>query len=641
MLYSRLNDGLLKYKLIPASEDVWKHITSNETDWYVSLFEYNDEHFKQWKEKGTVAGIKDPTTRRLFFDFDNAKNPEVARQDAITLVTRLLSKGVPSKNIQVAFSGSKGFSVEVEGTTSITPAEFKNVTTALAGDLSTFDKVVSDPQRITRVVGTKHPKSKLYKFPLSVDQLSELDINTIKELAKDIDNIDSDLMEGWHEVVLPDSITSLRIAPKMPEKEQIETADLDLGLKPKWLSEAKFALQEGFFGAGERNTAFMVLAATYRNQGFNKEIVYRMLKGVAEVQAQRNHQDRYSDDELWKNIIETVMNPNWKGGQYSYENTPLLRDVTQRLKLKLPKTEDNPVVPLGNVTDIFRKFAVDIEANTIKLGIKRIDDEIKVTTSMLVGLVAPPGAGKTSLSMDILNNTSKNNINAMFFSMDMGAPLIFQRLLQKHSGISSKKIFEMYQTEDARLGELEERLNKEYANVSFCFRSGLTVEDMRELTLKQQEDSGKKIKLIVVDYLECISTQFSDSTASSAYIVQKLKDIANELECTVLLLLQPQKIAGDPSEEILSYIRIKGSSAIQQACSVIFSMSRPGFSPKKPEQDKFASIAVIKNRMGTLAQYDFHWHGLTGEIRELEDEEMEELNELRARKQAEKTSQEI
>lgn len=641
MNYLRLSEGLNKYKLIPENENMWDYIKSNDIDYYSSIFKYNQEQYDQWRKSKTIAGIKNVVTNSLVFDFDDAKNPEVARQDAITVVSRLLNKGISTENIQVSFSGAKGFCIRIDSTSTFTPNEFKLITTSLAGDLKTFDSVVSDPNRIIRVVGTKHPKSGLYKFPLSINQLTELDIPTIKNLASSVDNIDTSVMEAWTEIILPESIINLRVSIKLEKKSESEVYDLDMSLKPKWLSEAKFALQEGYFQAGERNTAFMVLASTYRNQGFNKEIVYRMLKGVAEVQAQRNGQDRYSDDELWKNIVEVVMASNWKGGQYSYENTPLLREVTSRLGLKLPKVEDNPLVPLGSVTDIFRRFAIDIEQNTIKLGIKRIDDEIKVTTSMLVGLVAPPGAGKTSLAIDVLNSTSKCGIKAMFFSMDMGAPLVFQRLLQKHSGLHSKKIFEMYRTEDEELRTLEQKLNVEYENVSFCFRSGLSVEDMREMIVRQQEETGEKTKLVVVDYLECISSQFSDSTASSAYISQKLKDIANELECTVLLLLQPQKIAGDPSDEILSYIRIKGSSAIQQACSVIFSMSRPGFSPKNPDDDKFASICVIKNRMGTLAQYDFHWHGLTGEIRELEDYELEELRELRSRRAQEKSSQEL
>lgn len=640
MLYVRLSEGLTKYKLIPETEDLWQHISTNEKDHYVSLFKYNEDGYQQWKSKGTVAGIKDVTTNKLLFDFDDAKNTEAARQDALTVVTRLLTAGINQDNIQIAFSGSKGYSVEVDTTTKLNQEQFKSITQSLAGDLKTFDRVVSDPQRIIRVVGTKHPKSGLYKMPLTANQLAELDVDSTKKLAADLDNIDTEIMSNWIEVEMPEALSVLAVKKKKETKVVEKPEDLDLKLKPKWITEAKYALQMGFFGAGERNTAFMILASTYKNQGFDKEIVYRMLKGVAEIQANRNNVERYSDDELYNNVVQVVFNPTWKGGTYSYENTPLLQDVTARLGLKPPVKGEETLVPLDSVSDVFKKFATDIDANTIKLGIAAIDNDVRITTSMLVGLVSPPGGGKTTTAFEIINNASKSNTKTIFFSMDMGAPLVFQRLIQKHTGLYSKKIFEMYKQGDKSLDKIEKDLAKEYSNVSFCFKSGLTVEEIKQNIQDEQEKTGEKIKLVVIDYLECISSGFSDATASGAYITQKLKDLANEMELTVLLLLQPPKVAGDPSDELLSYTKIKGSSVIQQACSVILSMWRPGFSPKAPEDDRFVCFAVLKNRMGSLGHYEFSWNGLTGSITEMDEMEAAELTEIRKRKAAEKAAQE-
>jgi len=640
MHYIRLAEGLTKYELIPISENIWNRIKTNEKDYYVSIFQYNEEHYKYWKEKKTVSGIKDVTTNKLFFDFDNAEHPDKAKEDALSLITKLIGHGINQDNIQIAFSGNKGFSVEVDTTKQLTQEEFKNITFALAEDLNTFDKVVNDPQRIVRVVGTKHNKSGLYKFPLTLEQLSSLPINEIKALASNIDNIDEDIMSGWVEIDMPQSIYNLRIREDkvhdvIPALEF--TDELDLSKKPKWLTESKYALQMGFFGAGERNTAFMILAATYKAQGFPKEIAYRMLKGVAEIQANRNQQEAYSSKELWKNIVEVVYSPNWRGATYSYQNTPLLQDVTKRLNLKIEGSEDNALVPVDNVTSIFKKFALSIDKNTIKLGIPNIDNDVRVTTSMLVGLLAAPSAGKTTLSLNIINSTSKAGIRTGFFSLDMGAPLVFQRLIQKHTGMSSKKIFELYKSNDPRVQEFEKLIAKEYENTKFCFRSGISAENIKEFILAENtKEPENPMKLLVVDYLECIQGPYSDPTANTALVAQQLKDIANEMEMCIILLLQPQKQAGDPSSELLSMRNIKGSSVVEQACSIVFTMWRPGFSPKTPHEDKFLTIAVVKNRMGQLATFDFGFDGLSGNLWELDELELEELDELRKRKVAEK-----
>jgi KaiC/GvpD/RAD55 family RecA-like ATPase len=638
--YVRLVQGLTKSKLIPITENIWDHIISNDKDYYVSIYNYNDDHYKKFKETGSVSGIRDVTTNKLVFDFDDNDNTENARQDAITLVSRLISAGIPENTIQVTFSGNKGFGVQVDTIEEFTPEEFKNITSGLAGDLKTFDKVVSDPNRIIRVVGTKHQKSKLYKMPISVAQLAEMDVETIKKFAASLNNVDEDLIDSWTTINLPPKILDLKNKKEQKQSEVI-VSDLDLSQKPKWLSDAKYALQQGFFKNGERNTAFMILASTYKSQGFPKEIIYRMLKGVAELQAKRNNSERYSDEELYNNIVEVVCSPNWKGGTYSYENTPLLQEVTKRLGLKVPKKEELPLVPVSSVSSIFKKFATEIELNTIKLGIDEIDRDIRITTSMLVGLLAAPSAGKTSVSMSVLNTVSKAGLRSIFFSLDMGAPLVFQRLIQKHTGIHSNKLFEMYRKADPKIFEFENKIAEEYKNVSFCFSSGVTVEDIREMILAEQDRTGEKVKLIVVDYLENISGPYSDPTANTALIAQKLKDVANELELTVLLLLQTQKQGGDPSDELVSMRSIKGSSAIEQACSVIFTMNRPGFSPKNPEDDKYLSILVVKNRMGQLSSYDFKWDGLTGSIRSLTEEERSELHEFKKKKATEKAQQEL
>ena len=640
MEYVRLVQGLTKYNLIPTTESVWDHIISNDKDYYLSIYKYNEEHYKKFKETGTVSGIKDVVTNKLVFDFDDADNPENARQDAITLISRLASEGIQEESIQVSFSGNKGFAIQVDTTQEFTPDQFKNITTALAGDLTTFDKVVFDPNRIVRVVGTKHPKSKLYKMPLSVTQLTEMDIPMIKEFAATINNVDEELIESWVPTELPEKIIKSSAKKETPKVEVI-AHDLDLTQKPKWLSDAKYALQQGYFGSGERNTAFMVLAATYKSQGFSKEIIYRMLKGVAEIQASRNGVDRFSDEELYNKIVLVVCRPDWKGGTYSYENTPLLQDVTKRLGLKVPAKDEVPLVPVGNVSSVFRKFATEIEANTIKLGIDELDRDVRITTSMLVGLLAAPSAGKTSISMSVLNTVSKSNLKSIFFSLDMGAPLVFQRLIQKHTGVPSKKLFEMYRNNDPKISKFEQIVADEYKNVSFCFSSGVTVENIKEMVIAEQDRTGEKVKLIVVDYLENVAGPYADPTANTALVAQKLKDVANELELTVLLLLQTQKSSGDPSEELTSMRNIKGSSSLEQAASVILTMNRPGFSPKNPEEDKYLSLLVVKNRMGQLGSYDFSWDGLTGSIRSLTEEERRELHELKKKRAAEKASQEL
>lgn len=646
MQYVRFCTGLHSYKLVPETENIYDLIGTNlDKDHYVSIFKYNDDHYKHWVETKSVSGLSGVVTNRLYFDFDSKLNIEMARQDALELIKRLAANNLDPNKIEIAFTGHKGFSVEVLTDVSMTQEEFKNITFGLASDLSTFDKVVNDSQRITRITGTKHNKSGLYKLPMSLEQLTSLSVEEIKNAASDFTNVEKafDSIVAQYDVVsLPEKISKMKVKPEAQvQKEVAIVHDLDLRLKPKWMSDAKYALQEGYFGSGERNLALMILGATYKTQGFNKATTYRMLKGVAETQSERNGVERFPDKEIWTNIVSVIYSETWQGGNYSYNNTPLLQDITKRLGLKAPKEGSGIFLPMEELSDNFRKFAIEIDKNTIKLGIEELDKDVRITTSMLVNLLAAPSAGKSSVSFNVLNHASRNNVNSIFFSLDMGSPLVYQRLVQKHFGLNSKQIFEIFKNGDKkRVEEIQAKIFAEYKNVNFSFKSGVTPQDIDQSIEEHQEKTGQKVKLVVVDYLECLSTGMSDATASTGYAAQLLKDIANKHEVTVLLLVQPQKHAGDPSSELLSMRNIKGSGQIEQAASVILTMWRPGFGPKYVNDDKYLSMAVVKNRMGSLGKYDFSWDGLRGTIGSLSEEQRLDLAELIEKRALEKAAKE-
>lgn len=629
-----VSDSFKHINLIPIKEfDYYVSQLNPNLDHYYSLFHYSDEHKKIFDETKSVAGITNLTTPFIYFDLDSKNDLEAARKDALAVVSKLLSFGINQSAIQIYFSGNKGFHIIVETNQHFSAKELKTFVKQFTNGLKTFDERVYDCNRILRIPLTKHKSSNLFKIPLTVNELAELSINDIKFKASNLENID--LAQYQYTIQMfttKPAIIEEKIDTDLSQNSSTST-QIDLSRKPTWLSTAKYLLQEGYFIEGERNTAFLILAATYKAQGFPKEITYRMLKGVAELQAKRNSTEKFPNKELWINIVQYVYSDTWKNGLL--DEAPLLQTVLERCGLQEEKLVDqlNTTVPISSVESIFVNFAANIDNNTVPLGIPVIDKEIRITTSMLVGLLAAPSAGKTSIALNILNNMSKKNLHSIFFSFDMAAPLIYQRLIQKHLQLTANEIYNIFKNKmNDKIQEISQCLKEAYNNVWFNFSSGLTIGDMKLQILQKQRELGAPIKFICVDYLECIATQFSDPTASSAYAAQQLKNLANELDLTVLVLLQPQKQAGDPSDELLSMRNIKGASVIEQACSIIFTMWRPGFDPQFIIRDKFLSMAVVKNRMGKLGVWDFKWNGLTGQIEELSSVEKEELEIIKIEK---------
>lgn len=57
MNYINLRKGLASKAKLILLMLIYEHITDNETDWYMSLFQYNDKHKEILKTSGTLAGI--------------------------------------------------------------------------------------------------------------------------------------------------------------------------------------------------------------------------------------------------------------------------------------------------------------------------------------------------------------------------------------------------------------------------------------------------------------------------------------------------------------------------------------------------------------------------------------------------------
>lgn len=626
--YVRYVEGVVgKGTLVPVEEI--EKLTSNPTDKdvYVSIAKYTEEHKKQFDQSGSVAGIKDVTVDKLCFDLDSKDNVELAHADGKALVERLESQGIDrKKQVEYYMSGNKGFTIVVNLDHEITPEKARYLATQVFGKgLKTLDTTIYNASRILRVPNSKHQVSGLYKIQLKPSQFQDLNIEQIKELAK-----------------VPGSIKkmeSVKLAPELLVEKKVEkpkpvTLTLDMSQKPRHWKDYKYAILQGWFESGERHHALLVLAATCRGLGYDRDLALALCTAAAEKQAARTGKECFDLRELESNIIDqSVFSPVWQGGQYSPENDAWLAGYCEKMGFDAAKDDDkSKTVSIGSAFDSFKDYATNIDNLTINTGIKELDRKLRMTVGMSVGILAGPGVGKTSLSLQILNNMSKENIQSIFFSYDMFHALVIQKLIQKHKQISGDEIFARYKAGDEVFhNEIQDMLENEYRNVRFCFEAGQSISQIEETIKKVEQETGRKVKLVVIDYNELVQTDNGDATAASAIIAQNIRRIANTYNLCAVSLLQPNKQTGSPSDEIKSYRSIKGSSALEQAASVILGMSRPGFDPRHPEDDKFMTINCLKNRMGGLFSLDLHWEGVTGMVSGMTPEQKNHLNKVRER----------
>lgn len=610
-----------------VERDEWNEDFTDDKDWYSSTYYYGQNAVDYFKAKNSLKGFRDVKTDKLWFDFDSETDLDKAKSDTKEIVARLKNAGIKESSIDIYFSGGKGFTVTTQFTKLLNRTQVEHLAINVFGkDLETLDTTMYDENQILRIPNTKHQKTGLYKVQLSIAQLN-LTMDKIKKYAETTKPIKLKEASELKEELL--------VIPEAPKKE-IVVSNFDFNKRPMHWKDYKWALINAhMLKENERHQALMVIAATCKGLGYDEHLTKAMCLSFDEKFCKLTGKTPVED--LEDNIIPSVFDDSWNGGAYSYKNNKWLQEYATRVGLTVNAATDDLTVEIDDVFGLFKDYAKNIDSLTIKTGIPSLDKKVRMTIGMLVGIVAAPGVGKTSLAIQILNTMSKRNEQAVFFSYDMYHSLIIQKLIQKHFKDQPDFIFEKFKNGDEVYEKkVREKLKEEYKNIEFCFDAGQTPDDIERTIKHTREKSNKDVRLVVVDYNELILTNFSDPTQSSAFAIQKMRELANKYNTCVIVLLQPNKLAGMPSDEIKSYRSAKGSSAIEQAMSVMLGISRPGYNPRKPEEDKFLVINGLKNRMGSLFNVELSWDGLTGSVRELNEEERNLLKEIEERKNSEK-----
>jgi len=173
-----------------------------DVDVYVTAFRYTEALVEHWKTHTNAAGRPTVSGFRgacwapaLFFDFDHEDDPALAIADAVRLITYFHEAyDAPLEAFTLTFSGSKGVHVGIPGTLfggfepcDTLPARFGVLAEYLvnkADATATADLSIYQHLRLFRVENTVHSKTGAYAIPLTADVLRTLDLNAIRDLAR-------------------------------------------------------------------------------------------------------------------------------------------------------------------------------------------------------------------------------------------------------------------------------------------------------------------------------------------------------------------------------------------------------------------------------------------------------------------------
>lgn len=672
-LFYRLCEGLTDYgKLYPIETSPYDIVKNLDQEVFKSVYFYNQEQYEEACKEVEVVNkytgdiVKRPRgvgiltladgtrletlpgiTDQLIFDFDSREDLDKAKSDTIELISRLKKLSIPETAINIFFSGLKGFGIKVYLNQFLTSNELHSICINLIDGLDTADTVVYNDARIVRLPYSKHGKSGLYCTPITLDELVNLKIDDIRDIAK----LKYLPEENYTRIDLPEEILNLKNL--VSEKKKTETkiigssfdemkdkiSKLDFSKKMPLMSAAKWVLQQGFIPSGHGQEARMILAATYKAMGLDENEAYYQLKCASNKRVKLlGKAYEFDKSELWNNVISTVYSDSWQGGTYSSDH-PLLATIEQYIPsfLRSPKESQTNITTKDEAFSEFVDYSKEIDNNTIRFGMPSLDKNLRLLTKNVYALLGAPGASKTTWLLQVLENTSNDDIKSIYFSFDMANSDTISKVLTRHTGLPDEIIMDNIKNNNVEeIEKYKKIISEKYKNVEFVFKPGLNIEEMENTIRLSDRMSGKQTKMIAVDYLSLIKSSAQEANAKAIEAIQGLRYLSHTLNLTVLVLLQPNKMSSNPAEAITTYSAIKGSSEISEVCTAVLTIYREGYDPKTYDNDKSVTILCVKNRKGKLFNLDFTWDGERGIIKEMTQLERENLKKYRAEKEAKK-----
>lgn len=199
----------------------------------------------------------------------------------------------------------------------------------------------------------------------------------------------------------------------------------------------------------------------------------------------------------------------------------------------------------------------------------------------LIILAARPSVGKTALGMNFAFNAAiKNNCSVAFFSLEMSALKIMERLAASRSYVSNDKIQTGPLSKSDRV-----KLDAAFAEIS---KTKLFFDDVPNDKLGDIVAKATKLKkqhpdleFIVIDYLGRI--QYSDRPNLAqrqqevSIISGQLKTLARQLNVAVLCLCQLNREVDDTESKIPQLSHLRESGSIEQDADIVLLMYRPDY----------------------------------------------------------------
>ena len=541
-----------------------------------SIYLYDKEAYEYAQNNG---GLKNYFGKRaidnVILDIDKGgSSNEHTRQKAIAMVVRLEEFDVSHKSLQCYFSGS-GYHISIPNNcfnftiSDNTHYVVKNTITKIfpEADSSIFMRT-----GIYRVAHTINKKTNLYKIPISITELFDLDVD-ILELAKK-----SRLGYPYQERIGDGELEKF-VVTEAPRIEQTRSVAEPLDVVPCVQRMLKVGPQEG-----NRNQTLMRIASHCARHGIPSEFAKAMIL-------------HWNNNSLDPNeVIEKVEYTYNRGYRYGCQDS-IMHEHCQTRCIYFKRKDY--LIDVKNAedlqADLASRLTTDFSGRTINIAkMLGLNVDCEIYPGELVTIFGPTGSGKTTFAQNLVLGVDfhKDNINissqipCLYLSLELSAWYMHRRNMQIVSGLDKEQVTNNY--------EEIYKLHKDKIN-------HLVIQTIApNLDQIQQKIRELQPAVVVVDYIDLISTngRYMGEYEQIKQVSHYLSNLAVNMD---IIIIQISQVSRDYSRnEVLDLYAGKGSGAIENASRKVI-----GLNGQANEDTK--RVGMYKNTDGELFDTELVW----------------------------------
>lgn len=214
-------------------------------------------------------------------------------------------------------------------------------------------------------------------------------------------------------------------------------------------------------------------------------------------------------------------------------------------------------------------------------GPKEISTSIKAIDHAIIGLrnkkmyviAARPSMGKTALADTIRRAVNEQGLIVCEFSLEMGTEEIAERELAFKAQINLRKVMAAQEITEAEMARVTGATGSVPKGLWWIFDNCFSMDDIVRkcrAAKKRAKREGKRIGLIIIDYLQLLADQGTEGRQQSVSACSRMtKLLAKEMDCPALALSQLNRACEYREDKRPMMSDLRESGAIEQDADLI------------------------------------------------------------------------